>query len=41
MKQIAGWITETVAAREDETKLKVIREEVRKFSLAYPVPGIG
>lgn len=41
MQKIAGWIIEAVSAREDENKLKAIREEVRKLSLSYPVPGVN
>ncbi|MCL5435600.1 MAG: serine hydroxymethyltransferase [Patescibacteria group bacterium] len=41
MKKIAGWILDAVSALDNEEKLKIIREEVRKFSLNYPVPGVN
>jgi glycine hydroxymethyltransferase len=40
MKTVADLIDETLARREDEAALATIREEVKKFSLRFPVPGI-
>lgn len=40
MKTIADLIDETLAHREDDRALGAIREEVKKFSLRFPVPGI-
>jgi len=40
MKTVADLIDETLAHREDEAALGVIRQKVKEFSLKFPVPGI-
>lgn len=40
MKQIAKWIVDAVHHKDDPTKLKKIRQEVKSVSLQFPVPGI-
>lgn len=39
MDQVAAWIDAAITARSDERKLSIIREEVREFTKAYPLPG--
>ncbi len=40
MKTVADLMDETLAHREDEVALAGIKENVKKFSLQFPVPGI-
>lgn len=39
MEQIAEWMKQAIDAREDEAKLKKLREEVRTFALKFPLPS--
>lgn len=39
METIAEWMKQAIDNREDEAKLSVLREEVRSFSLQYPLPS--
>jgi glycine hydroxymethyltransferase len=39
MEQIAEWMKQAIDDREDETKLKALREEVKTFALKYPLPS--
>lgn len=39
MEQIAEWMKQAIDAREDEAKLKKLREEVRIFALRFPLPS--
>jgi glycine hydroxymethyltransferase len=39
MEQIAEWMKQAIEAREDDTKLTEIRQEVTKFALQYPLPS--
>lgn len=40
MKKIASWIAQTLMNPEDKTLHEKIKQEVREFSLEFPVPGI-
>ncbi len=40
MQQIADWIVEVLDHIDDEAEIARIREEVRRFALQFPVPGI-
>lgn len=40
LKTIAGWIVESVKAKDDKEKLESIRLKVKKLCLSHPVPGI-
>ncbi len=39
MVTIANWMKEAIDAREDETKLKELRKQVKEFALQYPLPS--
>ncbi|HET7320839.1 MAG TPA: serine hydroxymethyltransferase [Candidatus Saccharimonadales bacterium] len=39
MEQIAEWMKQAIDAREDETKLAKLREEVKAFALKYLLPS--
>ena len=39
MVQLAEWMKQAIDAREDEAKLGSLREEVKQFSLQYPLPS--
>ncbi|HEV2403786.1 MAG TPA: serine hydroxymethyltransferase [Candidatus Saccharimonadales bacterium] len=39
MDQVAKWIHAAIMAHDDENKLVAIREEIREFAKAYPLPG--
>jgi len=39
MDQVAAWIDAAITARDDDKKLATIREAVREFTKAYPLPG--
>lgn len=39
MTTIAEWMRTAIDAREDEAKLKQLREEVKVFALQYPLPS--
>jgi len=39
MDQVAAWIDAAITAHADDKKLATIREEVREFTKAYPLPG--
>lgn len=39
MDTIAEWMKQAIDNREDEAKLSALREEVRNFSLQYPLPS--
>jgi glycine hydroxymethyltransferase len=39
MDQVAGWIDMAILNREDDKKLASIREAVREFTKAYPLPS--
>ena len=39
MAQIAGWMKQAIDAREDESKLAKLREEVRVFVEQFPLPS--
>lgn len=39
MVKIADWMKQAIDAREDETTLKKLREEVRAFALKFPLPS--
>lgn len=39
MKQIAEWIDQAIAACHDDKKLASLRDDVRKFTKAFPLPG--
>ncbi len=39
MAQIAKWMKMAIDDREDEAKLKALRQEVKKFALQYPLPS--
>ena len=41
METIAGWIARVAQHTDDVATLASIREEVKEFSLRYPVPGVG
>jgi glycine hydroxymethyltransferase len=40
MKKIVGWIIQTLQNPEDQSLHEKIKQEVREFSLQFPVPGI-
>ncbi len=37
MKQIAGWIDEAIAAKDDATRLAAIKEDVKKLTSRFPL----
>lgn len=39
MPQIAKWMKQAIDNREDEAKLKELRNEVKEFALQYPLPS--
>jgi glycine hydroxymethyltransferase len=39
MEQLAEWMKQAIDARDDETKLAKLREEVKTFALQYPLPS--
>ena len=39
MEQIAEWMKQAIDSREDETRLAALREEVKAFISAYPLPS--
>lgn len=39
MARIAKWMRQAIDNREDEAKLKALREEVKEFSLQFPLPS--
>ena len=39
MEQIAEWMKQAIESREDETRLAVLRDEVKAFISAYPLPS--
>jgi glycine hydroxymethyltransferase len=39
MERIAEWMKQAIDAREDEAKLKKLREAVRTFALKFPLPS--
>lgn len=39
MAQLADWMKQAIEAREDETKLAKLKDEVRQFALKYPLPS--
>jgi glycine hydroxymethyltransferase len=39
MEQIAEWMKQAIDNRENEAKLKELREEVKTFALQYPLPS--
>ncbi|MEO6513340.1 MAG: serine hydroxymethyltransferase [Candidatus Saccharimonadales bacterium] len=39
MAQIAEWMKQAIDARDDETKLAALREEVKAFALKFPLPS--
>jgi glycine hydroxymethyltransferase len=41
MKTVTDLIDETLMHRDDEASLGAVRDKVKKFSLRFPVPGIG
>lgn len=41
MRQVGAWILEVLNAPEDEQVAARLRDEIREFVTAFPVPGIG
>ena len=39
METVAEWMRTAIDAREDEAKLRQLRESVKKFALQYPLPS--
>ena len=39
MAQVAEWMKQAIDNRDDEAKLKQLREEVKTFALKYPLPS--
>lgn len=39
MDQVADWIDAAIVNRTDDKKLAIIREEIREFTKAFPLPG--
>jgi len=39
MATVAEWMRTAIDAREDESKLKLLRDEVKAFALQYPLPS--
>ncbi len=39
MDQVAEWIDAAITNRDDDKKLAKLREEIREFTKAYPLPG--
>ena len=39
MKQIAEWMKQAIDARDDESKLSTLRNEVKVFALQFPLPS--
>lgn len=39
MEQIAEWMKQAIDAREDETTLSALRDEVTQFALRFPLPS--
>jgi len=39
MASVAEWMRQAIDNRDDDTKLKTLREEVRQFALQYPLPS--
>jgi glycine hydroxymethyltransferase len=39
MDQVAEWIDDAIKNRDDEKKLAKMREEIRVFTKAFPLPG--
>ncbi len=39
MEQVAEWIDTAITNYDDETKLNMLREEVKAFALRYPLPS--
>jgi glycine/serine hydroxymethyltransferase len=39
MEQISDWIDDAITYRNDDKKLANIRETIREFTKAYPLPG--
>jgi len=40
MKQLADWIVDAVASKDNEIRLLALKAEVEQFCSAFPVPGI-
>ena len=39
MEQVATWMFDTIKQRKDPKKIKVIAQEVKEFSLGFPLPS--
>lgn len=39
MERIAEWMKQAIDARDDEAKLAILHEEVKKFALRFPLPS--
>jgi len=39
MEKVAEWMKQAIDNRDDETKLAVIRDEVKRFALKFPLPS--
>jgi glycine hydroxymethyltransferase len=39
MAKVAEWMKQAIDNRDDEAKLNMLRDEVRKFCLQYPLPS--
>jgi len=39
MEKVAEWMKQAIDAREDETKLNKLRDEVKAFALQFPLPS--
>jgi glycine hydroxymethyltransferase len=39
MKTLANWMKQAIDAREDESRLAELKEEVKQFSLKFPLPS--
>jgi glycine hydroxymethyltransferase len=39
MATVANWMKQAIDSREDEAKLKVLRDEVKEFALRFPLPS--
>jgi glycine/serine hydroxymethyltransferase len=39
MVKVSEWMKQAIENREDETKLNMLRNEVREFALQFPLPS--
>ena len=40
MRQLGGWIMETLRYRDDRARILTLKQEVERFCRRFPVPGL-